>query len=167
MTSLPGVELVRGHVPGAIGRVVELHGAYYHRHWDFGSFFECKVAAELSEFMQRYDDVRDGFWSAWSAGQLHGSVSIDGKRACEKGAHLRWFILSDALRGKGIGSQLIESAVAHCRTMEYPSIYLWTFEGLDAAKHLYEKVGFTLVEQARGTHWGVEVNEQRFELHLD
>jgi hypothetical protein len=33
-----------------------------------------------------------------------------------------------------------------------------------AARHLYEKTGFRLVEQRRGSQWGVEVNEQRFEL---
>lgn len=37
------IALVRGHVPGAIGRVVELHGVYCHRHWGFGLFFEAKV----------------------------------------------------------------------------------------------------------------------------
>jgi len=43
---------------------------------------------------------------------------------------------------------------------------LWTFEGLHAARHLYEKSGFQLVEQYRGTQWGTEVNEQQFLLQL-
>jgi hypothetical protein len=42
-------------------------------------------------------------------------------------------------------------------------VYLWTFEGLDAARHLYEKSGFRLALQKRGAQWGAEVNEQRFE----
>jgi hypothetical protein len=41
-----------------------------------------------------------------------------------------------------------------------------TFEGLDAARHLYEKNGFRLAEQQRGIQWGREVNEQRFVLPL-
>ena len=45
-------------------------------------------------------------------------------------------------------------------------VYLWTFEGLDTARHLYEKVGFKLVEEHKGTQWGTEVNEQRFECSL-
>ena len=40
---------------------------------------------------------------------------------------------------------------------------MWTFEGLGAARHLYEKAGFRLVEEHKGTQWGSEVNEQRFE----
>jgi GNAT superfamily N-acetyltransferase len=49
-----------------------------------------------------------------------------------------------------------------CRRKGYSTVYLWTFEGLAAARHLYEKFGFTLVEQQRGDQWGSTVNEQRF-----
>jgi hypothetical protein len=35
-----------GYIPGAIGRIVELHGRYYHEHWGFDLFFESKVATE-------------------------------------------------------------------------------------------------------------------------
>jgi hypothetical protein len=38
-----------------------------------------------------------------------------------------------------------------------------TFEGLDAARHLYEAAGFRLLAQAPGAQWGRVVNEQRFE----
>jgi hypothetical protein len=59
-------------MPGAIGRVVELHGAYYHAHWGFGAFFEAKVAGELAEFIGRYDEKRDGFWTATAGGRVEG-----------------------------------------------------------------------------------------------
>jgi len=86
--------------------------------------------------------------------------------AQSEGAHLRWFILSDALRGRGVGARLIDTALDSCRACGYEKVYLWTFEGLDAARHLYEKAGFRLVERQRGTQWGSEVTEQRFELAL-
>ena len=159
-------EIVKGYVPGAIGRVAELHGTYYARDWGFGLFFEAKVATELSAFLGRYDAASDGFWTVSPAGRVEGSVAIDGRRAAETGAHLRWFIVSDALRGSGVGSRLLAAAVEHCRSLVFPLVSLWTFEGLDAARHLYEKAGFRLVEQRRGAQWGVDVNEQRFELRL-
>jgi GNAT superfamily N-acetyltransferase len=158
------VEIVRGYVPGSIGRVAELHGTYYHDHSGFGLFFEAKVASELSAFFGRYDEGRDGFWTALVRNRIEGSIAIDGLHAESKGAHLRWFIMSDALRGQGIGHQLINAAVDFSRNKGHKRIYLWSFEGLDAARHLYEKVGFSLVEQRKGSQWGVEVNEQRFEL---
>lgn len=160
------IKIAKGYVPGALGRVAELHGIYYHDHWRFGLFFEAKVAVELSEFLKRYDERRDGFWTASVDGRTEGSITIDGIHAENKGAHLRWFIVSDALRGKGLGGQLINTAVGFCRREGYRKIYLWTFEGLGAARHLYEKAGFRLVEERRGAQWGREVNEQRFECSL-
>jgi GNAT superfamily N-acetyltransferase len=160
------VQIVKGYIPGLIGRVAELHGTYYHEHWGFGSFFEARVATDLSEFIKRYDEGHDGFWTASLEGRVEGSIAIDGANAEMKGAHLRWFILSDILRGRGIGNRLIDTAIGFCRDKGFKRVYLWTFEGLDAARHLYEKVGFGLVEQCRGTQWGKEVNEQRFELQL-
>jgi GNAT superfamily N-acetyltransferase len=161
------IEIVRGYVPGSIGRVAELHGTYYHNHWGFGLFFEAKVATELSAFFGRYDEGRDGFWTALMGGRVEGSIAIDAIHAEKEGAHLRWFIMSDALRGRGIGHRLMNAAIDFCRNKGYKRVYLWSFEGLDAARHVYEKVGFRLVEQHRGSQWGKDVNEQRFELHLE
>ena len=162
-------EIVRGYVPGSIGRVAELHGTYYSRAWGFGLYFEAKVATELAAFLGRTDAACDGFWTVSRAGRVEGSIAIDGSRARgadHAAAHLRWFIVSDALRGTGVGSRLLEAAVGFCRGRGFPGVSLWTFEGLDAARHLYERAGFRLAEQRRGAQWGVEVNEQRFELRL-
>ena len=157
---------IAGYVPGAIGRVAELHATYYSQAWSFGLFFEAKVASELSEFLRRFDPGRDGFWTANRSGRVEGSIAIDGARAETDGAHLRWFILSDALRGVGIGNRLMQEAVSFCRQREYSRVFLWTFQGLDSARHLYEKFGFQLAEQIEGEQWGNRVLEQRFVLVL-
>jgi hypothetical protein len=57
------VEIQKGYIPGAIGRVVELHGTYYARQWGFGLFFEALVATGLANFLSRYDESHDGFGS--------------------------------------------------------------------------------------------------------
>ncbi len=163
---MPDIEISKGYIPGAIGRVAELHGSYYHEHWGFGLFFEAKVTTELVEFLRRYEEARDGFWIASLKGRVEGSITIDGLHAEDQGAHLRWFIMSDALRGRGVGNCLITTAIDFCRGKGYKRVFLWSFEGLSAARHLYEKVGFRLVEQRRGTQWGTAVNEQQFELRL-
>lgn len=160
------IKIVKDHIPGCIGRITELHGAYYHQHAGFGAYFEGKVASELSEFLQRYDGNRDGIWLVLLDGKIEGSIIIDGLRAHEEGARLRWFILSDRLRGSGSGNALLAAAVNFCRAQSYERIYLWTFDGLDAARHLYEKYGFHLIKEHRGVQWGAEVKEQCFELLL-
>ena len=164
---MPDVDITRGYIPGSIGRIIELHGTYYNEYWGFGLFFESKVASELAEFIGRYDKRRDGFWTASLESRIEGSIAIDGIQAKGEGAHLRWFIMSDMLRGKGIGKKLINTAIDFCQNKGYKKVYLWTFEGLNAAKHLYEKSGFKLVEQYKGSQWGLEVTEQRFELLLE
>ena len=163
---MPQVEIMSGYIPGAIGRVAELHGVYYHREWDFGLFFEAKVATELSTFLEVYDEQRDGFWVAVADGRVEGSIAVDGFKAATEGAHLHWFVVSDGFQGQGVGQRLIETAIAFCRSQGYGRVFLWTFEGLDCARHIYEKNGFRLVEQQTGARWGRAVSEQRFELQL-
>jgi GNAT superfamily N-acetyltransferase len=158
------MDLHLGYVPGCIGRVAEMHATYYARETGFGAPFEAKVAAELAEFCLRYEDGRDGLWLARDGSTIHGSVAIDGSRARESGAHLRWFIASDESRGKGVGSQLLVAALAFCKAQAYRKVYLWTFDELHAARHLYEKQGFKLSRTQRGSQWGKEVNEQLFTL---
>ena len=160
------VNITKGYIPGAIGRVAELNGKYYHDNWGFGLFFEAMVATGLSEFLKRYDALRDGFWTGSSGDRVEAHITIDGVNAGTKGAHLRYFIVSDELRGKGLGRELITKAITFCREAGHRKVYLWTFDGLHAARHLNEGAGFRLVEMQRGSRWGAEVKEQRFELHL-
>ena len=154
----------KDYIPGCIGRIVGLHACYYRDLVGFGLLFESKVARELSEFCEQYNGERDGLWLALLDGEIEGSIVIDGSHAEQDGAHLRWFIASDNIRGTGAGTALLTSAMEFCKSRHYERAYLWTFEGLDAARHLYEKFGFRLVIQQHGTQWGTEVNEQRFEF---
>ena len=162
--TLPEFSIKSGYIPGTIGRIVELHGTYYQKHWNFGLYFEAKVATELAEFLKRYDADRDGIWIVTMNGRIEGSIIIDAIHAETEGAHLRWFIMSDLLRGKDVGKMLINKAVDFCRSKPYNKIYLWTFEGLDTARYFYEESGFKCIKQQSGVQWGVTVNEQYFEL---
>ncbi len=157
----------KGYIPGAIGRISELHATYYFQNWGFGQYFEAKVATEISEFLGRFDKDHNRFWTACLKRRVEGSIAIDGIQARTEGAHLRWFILSSKLRGCGYGNKLIEEAIRFCRKKRYDRIYLWTFEGLDAARHLYEKSGFRLTEEHEGRQWGIMVTEQKFVLNLE
>jgi GNAT superfamily N-acetyltransferase len=161
-----GGVILEGYIPRAIGRMVELHATYYSEHWGFGLFFEGKVATELSEFLSRFDESRDGFWTLSKNDRVEGGIAIDGIKAMPEGAHLRWFILSQEMRGLGFGNRLMEEAISFCKKKDYNRVYLHTFEGLHPARHLYEKFGFKLIEQVEGTQWGTKVIEQKFELIL-
>ena len=156
------ITISEGYVPGCIGRITELHSIYYASTNMFGLAFEAKVARELGEFCSSYLPGRDGLWLARDPA-IEGSVAIDGSKAQEDGAHLRWFITSDEVRGHGIGKQLLAEALAFSDRCGYRKVYLWTFAGLGAARHLYEASGFKLVHDSPGSQWGTVVREQRFE----
>jgi len=67
----------------------------------------------------------------------------------------------------GIGSRLIASALDFCRENKYETVFLWTFKGLDTARHLYDKTGFILTEEKPNYEWSnVEILEQKLELRL-
>ena len=155
-----------GYIPGAIGRITELHGAYYSEHWGFNVFFESKVATELSELLSRLVENRDGFWVAMVDRRIAGSIAIDGHQAETRAARLRFFIVDPEFQGQGIGSRLLREAIEFCKKAKFKRIYLSTFAGLDPARHLYEAFGFVLAEQGEGNHWGKQVVEQTFELLL-
>ena len=158
--------IIGGYTPGAIGRVAELHALYYSKNWGFGVFFEAKIATEMSDFLKNFDPAKDGFWTARSGERIEGAITLVGPSEKSGSAHLRWFILSDEMRGTGIGNRLIEVALNFCRRHDYRQVFLWTFAGLDAARHLYDKNGFKLAEQLEGKQWGKKVLEQRFVLDL-
>jgi ribosomal protein S18 acetylase RimI-like enzyme len=155
--------LHRGWQPGLVGEVVRAHGTYYARDWNFPAFFEAKVAREMGDFLARLAD-RDLLLSAWDGETFLGSLTIDGTDpALAPGqAHLRWFIMSDAARGRGLGRQLVGEAMAHLRHHDFSSCYLTTFAGLDAARRLYEQAGFTLTHEEEAESWGSKVREQLF-----
>lgn len=145
-TAVVDVRLV-GYRPGAIGRVVELHATYYHKHWGLGLVFEAKIAAELAEFMTQRDSVKS-------------------EKKSGDDARLRWFIVEPHHQGQGVGQRLLTAALAHCRRRGIRRVWLTTFAGLDTARRLYEKAGFRLVSQRRSGEWGKTVIEQRFEINL-
>ena len=153
--------IAEGYAPGCIGRITQLHADYYARHSGFGVDFEAKVATELSAFCRAFVPGRDGLWLALGDG-IVGSVIIDGAHAHTTGAHLRWFITADDVRGQGLGRQLLARALAFADQQGYARVHLWTFAGLDAARHLYEAHGFRLHHQSPGAQWGRVVQEQQF-----
>lgn len=157
---------VTGYQPGIIGRVTELHALYYSLEWNFGSIFETKVATELSSFISRYDESKDCIWSLIIDGTLEGSITIDSSSEDSNIAHLRWFIVSDKIKGIGAGKHLMSKAIDFCNLLSFNKVYLWTFQGLEPAKYLYQKFGFKLVEELNGSQWGTTVTEQKYELKI-
>ncbi|WP_342587309.1 GNAT family N-acetyltransferase [Pseudaminobacter soli (ex Li et al. 2025)] len=156
------VEVISGYRPGLIARITEMHALYYARTSGFGQRFESVVAAGLAEFCDRLGNPTNEIWAAMGGNEILGSVAIDGEDMGPGVAHLRWFIVDDALRGSGSGKRLLSAALAFADAKGFAETHLWTFSGLHAARHLYETRGFALAEERPGAQWGNEVLEQRY-----
>lgn len=153
----------QGYTPGCVGDIAGLHARYYAQTSGFGIFFENKVATELAAFAQALPNPDKALWLYLEHGKALASIAIDGDSSSGI-AHLRWFIADDALRGSGIGRRLLAHAMDFVDA-RFAQTYLWTFKGLDAARHLYESCGFELSAEAAGSQWGTSVVEQRFDRY--
>lgn len=152
-----------GYRPGVIADIVGLHARYYSQQFGFGARFETLVARELADFVATHDPQQDLLLAATEGDTLLGAIVIDHTvSAAREGAKLRWFIVDDAARGRGLGRALMERAMAFCDARAYAPVTLTTFRGLDAARHLYETFGFTLVKEDTIDRWHGGVGEQTF-----
>jgi GNAT superfamily N-acetyltransferase len=158
---------IGGYYPGVIGKITEIHAVYYHEHWGFDVSFETQVGRELALFVSEFDNDRDGLWVATRNGKFVGSIAIDGHNTPAEGARLRWFIVAPEFQNAGLGNELISRAVEFGRQKKYSKIYLWTFEGLNAARRLYEQHHFQLSQSHDVDQWGRHIKEQKFELILE
>ncbi len=158
-------DLITGYIPGLIGRIAELHAKYYSKNWNFGQYFEIQVATKLSDFILNYDEEKECIFSLFIDGKVEGSISICRSEE-DNAAHLRWFIISDKLRGTGAGNYLLSQVMTFLEKRNYNKVFLWTFKGLTSARHLYEKYGFKLTEERIGIQWGPVITEQRLEAEI-
>ncbi len=149
--------------PGAIGQIISLHGAYYAKHWGFTTYFEAKVASQISEFSelrQPNDLVLIAHDTEGVAASL--ILNLNDPESASRGAHLRWFICAERCRGTGIGRRLLVRAVSHADMHTQGRVWLRTFAGLEPALHLYRSFGFVLSSEAEGDAWGTIVKEQEY-----
>ncbi len=156
------VTVTAGYTPGLTGATVALLAPRILENHPFGPAFETRIAADMAEFLSRLGAPRNSIWRAEQYGRIVGSISIDGEHLGHGHAHLRWFVVAPDVTGRGTGKRLLEQALTFCDSSGFSETHLWTLKGLDAARSLYERNGFTLAEEYEGDQWGGRVTEQKF-----
>ena|SRR5690349_8666907 len=150
--------------PGDVGYLIYLHGVLYAREYQLDGTFEGGVAERLGKFAQEYDPRKDYFALAELNGSIVGSIIING--LSDEIAQLRFFLVHPDARGRGLGRELIEGALAFCRECGFKKVTLWTISELKAAAHLYRQTGFKIVREETHEIWGASRTEQEYELNL-
>lgn len=155
-----GPRIVPACLPGGLAESGELQIDYYARRHGFDSVFAIERRRDIAAFLAEHDAARDGVWLLVDGGRVLGSIVIDARGATPE---LRWFIVSEALHGRGWGRRLMEVAMAHCRS-RHARVVLHTFSALAGARRLYEAFGFVQVGgEAEYTGYGAPIVDQAFE----
>ena len=154
--------LIRPRRPGDAGYVVYRHGVLYEREYELDQVFEKYVLAGVLAFLE--NPAGGEMWVAEVGDRIAGFIAV--VRINPHTAQLRWFLIEPEFRGCGLGQRLMDTLMEFCRQQNYQHIFLWTFQGLDAARHLYERYGFRLTEEKPNNTWKNQLTEQRWDLDL-
>ncbi len=156
--------VIRTCKPGELSYISYLHCLIYEREYGFDGTFEYYLLDAMAKYLEDPSDNKGQVWVVEDSGKVGGSIAI--VETDHQTAQLRWFILTPELRSKGLGKGLMERSLDYCRAKGYKKVFLWTLSQLEAARHLYEKYGFTNMEQVEHSIWGQELIEERWDLYL-
>lgn len=156
--------LLRQHVPGDMGWVVQRHGVLYAREYGFDERFEALVAGIVARFIEHLDPAHERCWIAERAGRQIGCVFL--VKASPTVAKLRLFLVEPEVRGLGVGKRLVEECLRFARSAGYRKVRLWTQSNLFAARHIYERAGFRCIEREPHHSWGQDLVSETWELRL-
>ena len=162
--SSPEPYRLRPHQPGDMGWVVHRHGVLYAREYGYDETFEALVAEIVAKFIRHQDAKRERCWIAEREDQISGSVFLIAESKTV--AKLRLLLVEPSARGLGIGTRLVAECVRFARRASYKKILLWTQDELDAARHLYKKAGFQVVEKKHHHSFGKDLTAETWELTL-
>jgi DNA-binding MarR family transcriptional regulator/ribosomal protein S18 acetylase RimI-like enzyme len=160
----PGKLLLRDPRYGDFGWMVSRHAEIYAQEYNWGEPFEGLCAQIVADFANNNDPKRERCWIAELNGGNVGSIML--VRDSDEVARIRLLIVDPKARGLGLGQRLVDECVAFARHAGYKKITLWTHSVLTAARHVYEKAGFTLTSSEPRRSWGQDVVAEFWDLEL-
>jgi DNA-binding MarR family transcriptional regulator/GNAT superfamily N-acetyltransferase len=157
----PEMYVLRAFGPGDFGWVVQRHGALYAAEYGWDATFEALVARVVADYIESGDGDA---WIAEVDGEPAGCVFC--VRKSERVAQLRLLLVEPSARGLGIGGRLVEECVRFARRSGDDELVLWTNDVLGAARRIYQRAGFELVEEGPHRSFGHDLVEQTWRLKL-
>ena len=144
MLLTPGFTL-RDLQPGDMGWVIHRQTVLYAKEYGWNNEFEALAAEIGARFIRQFDPEFERAWIAELEGRIVGAVFV--VRQDETTAKLRMLYVEAETRGLGLGSRLVDECLAFAREVGYQRMVLWTNSVLVAARQIYERAGFCLLEE--------------------
>jgi len=149
---------------GDFGWIVSRHAELYAQEYGWSDPFEGLCAQIVADFVNNFDAKRERCWIAEMNSENVGCVML--VKDPDNVARIRLLLVDPKARGLGLGQKLVDECVAYARACGYRKVTLWTHSVLAAARHVYEKAGFTLTASEPRKSWGQDVVAEFWDLEL-
>ena len=149
---------------GDMGAIVTAQTRYYAAAEGWSGGMEALLLEVTSEFLRRHVPGRSNCWIAERGGEPVGSIFCFD--AGDGVAQLRLTYVDSAVRGLGVGRDLVARCVDFARAGGYRELMLWTHSNLLPARALYANAGFVLTSTEDHHEFGVPVHGETWVLPL-
>jgi len=157
--------LLRDLKPGDAGWITYRQAVLYAEEYGWNAEYEALVGRILSDFVQSFDLDHDAGWVAESDGKIVGSVFLV-RGDQPKIGKLRLLYVEPSARGAGVGARLVDACIERAKAVGDERLTLWTNSVLAAARRIYERAGFRLVDEAPHHSFGKDLIGQTWDLDL-
>jgi DNA-binding MarR family transcriptional regulator/GNAT superfamily N-acetyltransferase len=157
--------VLRGLKPGDLGLITARQAILCAEEYGWNSDYEALVARILADFHQSFDPAHDAAWIAEIDGRMAGSIFLVHGDEPDVGKLRLLYVERDA-RGAGVGKMLVAACIDRARAVGYKRLDLWTNSVLSAARGIYQRAGFVLMDETPHHSFGKDLIGQTWSLVL-